>query len=153
MIIREMNFNDISGINLLIKEVFDKFMAADYTAEGIKNFYEFISPASLRERLSAGNLFFIAEKDDVPAGVIELRDNSHIALFYVKESFHGTGIGRKLFEHALQSPLFKSRDRVITVNSSAYAEPVYVKFGFVRHVPATMKDGMAFIFMQLKLPK
>lgn len=153
MIIRDMNFNDISGINLLVKEVFDKFMAADYTAEGIKNFYEFISPASLRERLSSGNLFFIAEKDGIPAGIIELRDNSHIALFYVKESLHGKGIGRKLFEHALQSPLFNPRDRMISVNSSAYAEPVYVKFGFVRNVPPMMKDGMAFISMQLKLPK
>lgn len=153
MIIREMNFNDIAGVNLLVKEVFDKFMSADYTDEGIKNFYEFISPASLRERLSSGNLFFIAERDEIIAGVIELRDKSHIALFYVKESFQGTGTGRKLFEHAMKNSLTVPTDRVITVNSSTYAEPVYKKFGFTRHVPAMMKDGMAFISMQLKLPK
>lgn len=145
MLIREMNFNDIEHVNILIKEVFDKFMSGDYTEEGIKNFYEFISPSSLRERLSSGNRFFAAEKGEVIAGVIEVRDNSHIALFYVKKEFHGMGIGRSLFEHAQkQIP----SGTTITVNSSPFAIPVYEKLGFTRHLPARMKDGMAFTPMK-----
>lgn len=145
MLIREMNFTDIEPVNILIKEVFDKFMSADYTEEGIKNFYEFISPPSLRDRLSSGNRFFIAEKGDIIAGIIEVRDNSHIALFYVKGTFHGMGIGRCLFEHALK---LIPPGTVITVNSSPFAIPVYEKLGFTRHLPARMKDGMAFIPMK-----
>jgi len=145
MLIREMNFNDISSVTELIKEVFDEFMSGDYTKEGIKNFYEFISPPSLRERLSSGNRFFIAENGDIIAGVIEVRDNSHIALFYVKRTFHGMGIGRSLFEHALKEI---PPGTAVTVNSSPFAIPVYEKLGFTRHLPARMKDGMAFIPMR-----
>jgi GNAT superfamily N-acetyltransferase len=145
MLIREMNFNDIKSINSLIKEVFDKYMSCDYTKEGIKNFYEFISPESLRERLSSGNRFYAAEKDEIIAGVIEVRDNSHIALFYVREIFHGMGIGRGLFEHAIKEI---PPGTTITVNSSPFAAPVYEKLGFKHHLPAVMKDGMAFIPMK-----
>ena len=145
MLIREMKFNDISSVNSLIIEVFDKYMSGDYTKEGIKNFYEFISPASLRERLSSGNRFYTAEKDEIIAGVIEVRDNSHIALFYVKGAFHGMGIGRSLFEHALEQI---PTGTTITVNSSPFAVPVYERLGFTRHLPARMKDGMAFIPMK-----
>lgn len=145
MLIREMNFNDIKAVNSLIKEVFDKYMSGDYTKEGINNFYEFISPESLRERLSSGNRFYAAEKDDLIAGVIEVRDNSHIALFYVREIFHGKGVGRSLFEYALKDI---PAGTVITVNSSHFAVPVYEKLGFKRHLPALMRDGMAFTPMK-----
>ncbi len=145
MLIREMNFNDIESVNILIKEVFDQFMSGDYTEEGIANFYEFISPSSLRERLSSGNRFYTAEKDEIIAGVIEVRDNSHIALFYVSGIFHGKGIGRSLFVHALK---YIPPGTAITVNSSPFALPVYERLGFTRQLPAGMKDGMAFIPMK-----
>jgi GNAT superfamily N-acetyltransferase len=145
MLIREMNFKDISSVNILIKEVFDKYMSGDYTKEGINNFYEFISPESLRERLTSGNRFYAAGKDEITAGVIEVRDNSHIALFYVREIYHGMGLGRSLFEHAVKDI---PTGTVITVNSSPFAVPVYEKLGFKRHLPAVMKDGMAFTPMK-----
>jgi len=55
-------------------------------------------------------------------------------------NIHQKGIGRKLFEYALE----KSTGNKITVNSSPYAVEVYKKLGFVPNSGEQVVDGIRF---------
>ncbi|MHB1365433.1 MAG: GNAT family N-acetyltransferase [Eubacteriales bacterium] len=59
-------------------------------------------------------------------GLLAMRGEGHIALFFVKNEFQRQGFGRKLFEFALQN---NSAEK-ITVHSSPYATEIYHRLGF-----------------------
>ena len=101
-----------------------------------------------------GNLFYLARTDGPLAGMIEIRDGSHVALFFVRKEFQRCGTGRALFFHALNSieqffPLVSE----ITVNSSPFAVPVYEKIGFKSSSQMQIKEGMVFYPMSYRIAR
>lgn len=60
------------------------------------------------------------------------------------EVFNNEGIGRKLWDFLRENSLSK----IITVNSSPYAVPVYHKLGFVDTDTEQLSDGMRYTPMQ-----
>lgn len=60
------------------------------------------------------------------------------------EVFNNEGIGRKLWDFLRENSLSK----IITVNSSPYAVPVYHKLGFVDTDTEQLLDGMRYTPMQ-----
>ena len=110
----------------LIWSTFLQFEAPDYSEEGIQSFKDFIDNKELK-------------------GVIATNDNrKHICCFFVKSQYHRQGIGRKLWEYLREN----SQSKVITVNSSPYAVPVYHKLGFVDLDLEQVSDGMRYTPMK-----
>jgi GNAT superfamily N-acetyltransferase len=78
-------------------------------------------------------------------GVIATRNaGSHIALFFVREEYHGRRIGRRLFAQIV--PLCDGR--FITVNSSPYAAKIYRKLGFTDTAVEQTTNGIRYVPMR-----
>ena len=74
----------------------------------------------------------------------EAPDYSEICCFFVKAQYHRQGIGRKLWEYLCEN----SQSKMITVNSSPYAVPIYHKLGFVDLDIEQVSDGMRYTPMK-----
>lgn len=140
----------IQELSDFIRIVFDEFVGLDYSAEGNKVFYEFISPENLAKRLAVGNLLITAQENGEIIGMIEVRDNIHICLFFVDKEYQGRGIGRNLFEAALKQ--IGNKTDYIDVNASPYSEPIYAALGFEKTGELREVDGIKFIPMKIALP-
>lgn len=135
---------ELGGALELAWRVFLKFEAPDYSEQGVESFR-----ATLRDKgfLSQLTAVFGAFEGDRLVGMIALRKHStHIALFFVDESFQGRGVGRMLFERALS----ECPANEMTVNSSPYAAEIYHHFGFADEQPEQELDGIRYTPMRLK---
>lgn len=136
----------------LVTEVFDKFIAPGYTLEGATEFYKYANVDSLSKR-SKLNHFTILAKDKLQViGIIEIRDLSHIAMFFVRSKSQKKGIGRALLDDAIKR-IPKERDEIkaLTVNSSPNAVEAYKKYGFITTGDEQNINGIRFIPMRLAI--
>ena len=138
--IRKLQQNEIPDALALVREVFNKYEAPDYSPEGIKTFFDFLEDKAQIDIL----IFYGAFTKDNLIGVIAMRGEVHVAMFFVKGEFHRQGFGRKLFEFALQN----STAERVTVNSSPYAAEVYHRLGFTDIMPEQITDGIRFTPME-----
>ncbi len=150
MTIREITTRDITAAIDLARAAFNKYIAPEYSQQGIDEFMKTASPEAMAERLQKGNFAYIAELDGTLAGIIEVRDGSHISLFAVDPSHLRHGIGRRLFETAAwritsTNPGIPS----ITVNSSPFAVPIYTRLGFKPTGPQQQINGIVFTPMKI----
>lgn len=133
----------------LALRAFDEFIAPDYPNEGIDHFYANVTPDSLTDVISDGGIVLVATVDGTLAGVVTVRDESHISWLYVEKVFHARGIGRELVIRAAE----QIRERTpgatsITLNSSPFALPIYLRMGFQTTGPEMTKNGMRMIPMR-----
>jgi GNAT superfamily N-acetyltransferase len=141
---REMTAGDENAVSALSEEVFDEFIAPDYEPGGVEEFKRHIVPEDLlRRHLNGDSFLIVAEEDGEVVGVIDVRDGCHIRLFFVRKEYHGTGIGRRLFDLSLErcrrdDPQLEE----ITVNSSPYAIPIYENLGFFIAQPELVRNGI-----------
>jgi GNAT superfamily N-acetyltransferase len=145
MDIRKITQQEVDSALELIWNVFNEFEAPEYSNEGIKTFEKFIHDNSAIALLEIYGTF---DCDNL-IGVIAIRSKSHIAMFFVKKQYHRKGIGRKLFEYALQNCDSDS----ITVNSSPYAVPIYRCLGFANTNEEQTVDGIRFTPMVYTIRK
>lgn len=137
--------NDLS---LMIREVYDEFVAEDYTDQGNQVFYDFIQPEKILDRFKNSNLILLAFNNQEIAACLEVRDKNHICLFFVRKKYQGQGIGRRLFNTMLSK--IKAETRFLEVNSSLYAVKIYEALGFIKIGEIQQKNGIRFLPMQLK---
>ena len=124
----------------LIWEVFLKFEAPVYSAEGIHAFR-----ASLDDPVRTASLkWYGTFENGHLVGTLCMRAPQHIGDFFVKESYQGKGHGRRLFE---RMQLDYER-KEFTVNSSPYAVPIYRKLGFKDIDSEQTVDGLRFTPMK-----
>jgi len=138
---------------LTVGRVFDEFVAPGYLPEGVEEFYRFISPDSLGKALASDERqMWVALVDGSIAGIIALRSENHICLFFVDSAFHGQGVGRALYDAVLVHLRAIGRE-FVTVYSSQYAVHVYEHLGFTKVCEETLVRGMystpmcAYIFL------
>lgn len=131
----------------LVWRTFLEFEAPDYSEEGIQEFKEFIAPTNIREKIAEDNLIFwgFYEADDL-AGMIAVRDNSHISLLFVAKEHHRKGIARKLYTTVIDHCL-NTGCNTVTVNSSPYAVTAYQRLGFTVLDQEQSINGIRFIPM------
>lgn len=130
----------------LVKSGFDEFVKPDLTEEGTVEFFE-ASHSFIHERPD-NHFIFVARLENEIIGMIDVRDNSHICLFFVPKEFHHQGIGRRLLDQAisrccLQIPQIKTMD----VNSSTFAVKAYKSLGFVQIQEVQLVNGIKFVPM------
>lgn len=134
----------------LVLRVFTEFVAPQYSREGIAEFEKFVCINALAERSQAGNPVLLATSGQTIHGVIEMRENSHIALLFVEKSRQRNGIARELVRKAIEICRERNPDiRRITVNSSPNACEAYKKFGFRSIGEETVQNGIRYIPMEL----
>ena len=143
MEIKKMHELQISNAINLIWKTFLQFEAPEYSVEGIQSFKKFIEDKEIIQTLE----FWGAYDDNELKGVIATNENrKHICCFFVKAEYHRQGIGKKLWEYLLNN----SQNKIITVNSSPYAVPVYHKLGFVDTDIEQLSDGMKYTPMKFE---
>ncbi|YAI81988.1 MAG: GNAT family N-acetyltransferase [cyanobacterium endosymbiont of Rhopalodia sterrenbergii] len=128
---------DLLDIHKLIKQIFCEEKLTEITVEGYDNFLEFIACSSLKKGLACESKIWLCKMNTQLIGILEINQNNHILLFFVKENYRGQKIGKILFNHAKSQVLGK-----ITANSTDYALPIYPKLGFVKTGPAVNRGGV-----------
>ena len=115
--------NETKDAMRLVRTVFMRFEAPDYSDEGIRTFLDFIDSEANTNLLA----LYAAYDGDELRGVIAIRNGgNHISLFFVDEHYQGQGIGRQLFETAWMHCSHSD----MTVNASPFAVKIYERLGF-----------------------
>jgi GNAT superfamily N-acetyltransferase len=150
--IEHMEKADIEPVVVLVREVYNEFVAPGYAPRGNDTFYGFIREDAMLQRLDAGSMVFTARESGAITGMIEIRDGSHISLFYVKKDCQGRGIGSALFRHAVERIReFHPGTGAVTVNSSPFAAPIYESLGFVKVSELQEKNGIKYVPLEFKI--
>lgn len=136
-------------VSRLVSSVFNEFIGCEYTEEGNTVFNDFIAPEKILERYNNGDILLTFQQDGSIIGMIEVRDNNHISLFFVGKKHHNTGIGRALLNETVS--MVKGKTDLLTVNASPFSEKIYRKLGFERTGEKTEKNGIIFIPMRMAL--
>ncbi len=145
---RPMNAGEESAVCDLIARSFNEFVAPDYSAEGVQEFFRYAHPDALRERAQADHFVLVAEAGHDLAGMIEVRASNHVALLFVDGAYHRQGIATELFRRALVICQQNQPDlKTVSVNSSPYAVPIYEKLGFHATNTEQLVHGIRFIPM------
>ena len=141
--IRDIDETNQSQAFDLAWRIFNKFEAPEYSEKGIESFRNALHNSEFISQLRIYGAF----NSEKIVGMLATRNNGdHIALFFVDDRFHRKGIGRRLFETALNNCLSKE----ITVNSSPYAVGVYHALGFIITDVEKISDGIRYIPMIYK---
>jgi GNAT superfamily N-acetyltransferase len=149
---RLMHSGEENTVCRLIEDSFNEFVAPDYAKAGVEEFFKYANPESLKNRAQKNHFVLVASDADALAGVIEVRDNNHISLFFVKSEYQNLGIGRKLL--ALSLELCRKTippPEYIDVNSSPHAIKIYEKLGFTATGASQEINGIKFTPMKLSL--
>lgn len=140
-------------VSEMVWEVFLEFEAPDYSDAGIETFKAFIAPEKLAHEIeSNGYKIYCCYEGDTLAGVIALRNITHISLLFVRSSHHKRGIAKQLLKLAAEEITEKySGVNELTVNSSPYAVEIYKRLGFVPADDMQERDGLIFMPMKKSL--
>ena len=130
----------------MIDRGFKAYVRDDLTPEGIEEFYRAIR-IMVFERLS-NHFIVVAERNSQIVGMIDVKENHHISIFFVEPSYMGKGIGRGLLSHAIMLCQQNKPDSTeLEVHSSPWAVPVYGKLGFESTGPEQESRGIRYIRM------
>lgn len=152
IIFRNMLEGEQDKVHELIKKTFDKYIAHEYSEEGIREFKKYIEKDNLLRRQYQEHFTIVAIDGGNIVGVIEVRKPNHISLFFVDERYQGKGIGKILCNKAIERcKIENSQIEHITVNSSPYAVYIYEKLGFKPIQSEKVKHGIRYIPMKLSL--
>ena len=121
-------------------------MRDDCTPEGAEEFYRAIRDMVFNR--PPDHFILVAESADRIVGMIDVKENDHISIFFVEPSRMGQGIGRGLLGHAVALCLQKKPDlKEIDVHSSPWAVPVYGTLGFAPTGPEQEQCGIRYTRM------
>lgn len=150
--IRPALINEWESAMALAWRTFQKYVAKDYSEEGIQSFLDFISDETLKKMFIKDyyQLFVAVNEFDTIEGLLSLREEHHISLLFVDAKMQKQGIGRKLVEYAgryiredLPVPRFE-----LTVNAAPGAIPFYERIGFTKTAELEEKEGIIYLPMK-----
>ena len=93
----------------------------------------------------------IAHLDGALAGVVAMRDHTHLFHLFVPRALHRRGLALKLWQAARDASLARGEVTAFTVNSSVYALPFYEGLGFVATGPRVEEGGIAYVPMRMNM--
>ena len=151
VVIRKIEPGEEQQVFLLIKRVFDEFVAPLYETEGVEEFLGYVDPDRMALRLSGNHFGLLAEKGRNLLGVIEIRDFNHVSLLFVPGNVQRQGIAKQLLEKALEICQSKLDLSEVSVNSSPNAVKAYQKLGFKVKGLEQLENGIRFVPMTLRI--
>ena len=139
-------------VSSMVIKVFNQFVAYEYNDEGKTTFLSFVEPKRIKSGFNKGDIVLAAKYSEKIVGIIEIRNDSHIALLFVSSEYHKQGIAKALWVKAMDLCITRvSSLEKFTVNSSTFAIPVYKKMGFSICGEKQTKNGIVFTPMKLKI--
>lgn len=151
MEVRELEREDIAPAMAFVWRVFAEFEVPEYSAEGVETSRAFIAPEKINRMRNTGELrLWGTFLDGVLRGVLAVRGEAHISLFFVEKENHRQGIGRALWTHYADACRAAGIHH-ITVNSSPYAVEVYCRLGFTETDAEQTRNGIRYIPMECAL--
>ena len=149
MKIERATIADAPRISALIRELSKPFLVSP-SGEGAEPFFAAVGEAAIHGYVAASNfVYLVAKAEGQLAGVVALRDNSHLFHLFVAEPFQGQGLGKKLWSTVKTKAIQLGNEGKFTVNSSLNALLVYERFGFIASGPVVKAHGVAFQPMHL----
>ena len=142
--IREARLADLPEASRLTIAVFKQTVAPLFEPEGIKNFLAYAALDAWTARHRDGQRTWLALKGDRVVGVVQVRDGSHVSLFFVERRQQRQGIGRALIMTAIKA----LRVNRLTVNSSPNSVDAYRRLGFEPVGPEDTKSGIRYTPME-----
>ena len=144
---------DRNRVAALVARAFEKDVAPLYSPPGIRNFRVFAAPEAMALRAAHRHWALVAEMEGEPVGVVEVRENRHISMLFVDPERQGAGIGRRLFDAAVERCRTENpRPTKITVAASPNAVPVYERLGFRPAGPPAEEEGIRSVPMAFVPP-
>ena len=96
--LRRLREEELRAALDLVWEVFEEEIKRSYSAEGINTFLDFINYEAMKERFDKEELTFWGAFEDELIGMMAVRPDGHITLFFVKKKYQGQGVGKALFQ-------------------------------------------------------
>ncbi len=146
--IRKITSSEINEALNLAWEVFIQFEAPDSKPEGVEAFKrDIIENEEFIAKCRRGDCPIYAAFDDRKIiGMIGMRESrTHINLVFTKKEFHRKGVATAIFKYLLRDNPQLSE---ITLNSSPYGLPFYLKLGFVPQSEEQEQDGIRYTPMK-----
>lgn len=133
----------------MVWRTFLKYEADDYTAEGIRNFYDFITDHKLKQSFLEGQYqVMVALDGESVVGLASVRDGHHLSLLFVDEAYQKLGIGRHLLDRMCDYLKTEAGEAVMTLNAAPYAVNFYKHLGFLAMRPEEQVEGIRITFMK-----
>ncbi len=145
---------DACAIGVLARRVTRRWILPDQPDSAAPLLLAGMKARVIRKKIMAGQRFHLAWLEgDRLVGVAAMRDDSHLFQFFVSTRLQRRGIARQLWQRVMRDAVRRAGTRHFTLKSSAMAEPVYRRFGFVPSGPLTVSDtGLITRPMHLDLP-
>jgi GNAT superfamily N-acetyltransferase len=128
----------------MVMRGFDELVRLHCSKEGAAEFIR-AAHSFVVERLPAHRVL-IAEGGGRLLGMIDVRDSSHVSLFFVESTERGRGVGRALFQSVVErSKLADAKQPGMTVNFSTWAGAIHEKLGLCRTGPVREPKVVRFV--------
>jgi predicted N-acetyltransferase YhbS len=138
----------------VVKESFDLCVAPDYAQQGRELFAQVVTADYLCSLPHRQGFTLVAKLEGRMVGMCAFRDGHHVTLFFVLPEFQGRGIGRRLFDSAVERVRRNvSGATKLEVHSSPVAVSVYQALGFSVTAPEKVDDGIRYIPMERLLDR
>lgn len=137
----------------LVWSMFQKIEELDYKEKNISELKNIISWKEFFYKIAYGEIKLIGclHEGEI-IGVIGIREMKHICMFFVDGEYHRRGIGRKLFQTAVEVCIANTQElREITVDVLPYAKEVYYHLGFEDADQEQIIKGIRFISMKYRI--
>jgi GNAT superfamily N-acetyltransferase len=152
IVIRRIEGHEVESAMALALEVFMQFEAPEYPPEGVETFKKDI--VENREYLEGARQglcpIYGAFDGEKMVALMGMRSSkTHINLVFTKKEYHRKGIARAIFRYLLNDILAENPALdALTLNSSPYGLPFYLKIGFVPQGEEQTINGIRFTPMK-----
>jgi ribosomal protein S18 acetylase RimI-like enzyme len=152
LLYKEIEDYEIEESWKLIQKVYNKFIAPDYNDQGNKKYHELINIDFLKNREIDNRLCMICKQNNIIIGIIGIRNDFHITIFFVDPEFQNQGVGKRLIKLATeQFKEYNNKIGYLEVNSSPYAVEIYKKIGFRKISEEKNVFGIRFTEMRMDI--
>ena len=133
----------------MIWRTFLQFEGKDYTEEGVKNFFDFITDDNLYVAFLRGEYqMMVALDGERIIGAGSVRNRNHLSLLFVGENYHRMGVGRRLMDSLCTYLKEEAGERYISLQAAPYAVNFYKKLGFHMVSPEEEISGIRVTAME-----